>query len=115
MFYERKQQLCRERNTSVSSMLKELGLSTGSTGNWKRGQLPKGDVLQKIAVYLDTSIDFIVSGEYRTGLTEEEQYLVSLYRSVPDRAKYKVVCDFERIAAEERSKGSDFSSQNIKS
>lgn len=114
MFYERIQQLCREHNTSVSSMLKDLGLSTGSTGNWKRGQLPKGDVLQKIAEYLDTSIDYIVTGKYRTGLTEEEQYLVSLYRSVPDRAKYKVVCDFERIAAEERSKGGGFSSKLVK-
>ena len=104
MFYERLQALCRARNTSVTSMLKELGLSTGSTGNWKRGQLPKGDVLQMIAEYLHTSIDFIVSGQYKTDLTEEEQHLIALYRSVPDRAKYKVVCDFEKITAEERSK-----------
>ena len=104
MFYERLQQLCRERNTSVSTMLKDLGLSTGSTGNWKKGQLPKGDVLQKIAAYLETSIDYIVSGEYYTGLTEEEQYLITLYRSVPPRAQYKVVCDFERIAEDERRK-----------
>ncbi len=52
MFYERLQQLCKKQGTSVSKMLKELGLSTGSTGNWKKGQLPKGDVLIKIANYL---------------------------------------------------------------
>ena len=104
MFYERLQQLCRAQNTSVSSMLRELGLSTGSTGNWKRGQLPKGDVLQKIAAYLHTSIDYIVTGEYKTDLSEEEQHLIALYRAVPERARYKVVCDFEQITAEERRK-----------
>ena len=85
-------------------MLKELGLSTGSTGNWKKGQMPKGDILVKMADYLDTSIDYILLGEYRCDLTDEEQYLLSLYRSAPDRAQYKVVCDFERIVHDETEK-----------
>lgn len=104
MFYDRLQMLCKEQGTSVSAMLKELGLSTGSTGNWKKGQLPKGDVLLKIANYLQTSIDFIVTGSFRSNLTQEEQYLLTLYRSIPERAQYKAVCDFERIADEERRK-----------
>lgn len=104
MFYERLRSLCKERGTSVSNMLNELGLSTGSTGNWKKGQLPKGDVLAKIADYLDTSIDYIIFGEYRNDLTDEEKRLLELYKSAPDRAKYKVVCDFERIVTEEIEK-----------
>ena len=85
-------------------MLKELGLSTGSTGNWKKGQLPKGDILMKIADYLNTSIDYIIFGEYRDNLTDEEKYLLELYKSTPERARYKVVCDFERIVTEEIEK-----------
>lgn len=104
MFYDRIQILCKKQNTSVSNMLKELGLSTGSTGNWKRGQLPKGDILVKIANYLDTSIDYIIFGKYRTNLTEDEQRLIKIYKSTPDRAKYKVLCDFERIVDEEIEK-----------
>lgn len=104
MFYERLQELCKERGTSVSKMLGDLGLSTGSTGNWKKGQLPKGDILLKISQYLDTSIDYIILGEYKTDLTDEEKQLVDLYRTTPKRAKYKVLCDFERIVEDEIEK-----------
>ena len=101
MFYERLQSLCKQKGTSVSNMLNELGLSTGSTGNWKKGQLPKGDILVKISKYLDTSIDFIVLGEYKADISKEEKHLIELYRSTPERAKYKVLCDIERIVEQE--------------
>lgn len=107
MFYERLCLLCKENNTSVSSMLKKLGLSTGSTGNWKKGQLPKGDILMKIADYLDTSIDYIVFGEYRANLSDDEKRLLELYRITPDKAKYKVICDMERIVKEEIVKNTE--------
>lgn len=104
MFYERLQLLCKEHNTSISSMLKELGLSTGSTGNWKKGFLPKGDILIKIADYLDTSVDYILFGEYKSNLTSDEKYLLELYKSAPDRAKYKILCDFESMVNAEIEK-----------
>ncbi len=104
MFYERLQLLCKERNTSVSSMLKDLELSTGSTGNWKKGQLPRGEILAKIADYLDTSIDYIIFGEFKSNLTDEEKHLLQLYQATPDRAKYKVICDFERMVNDEIKK-----------
>ena len=104
MFYERLQMLCKERNTSVTNMLNELGLSTGSTGNWKKGQLPKGDILVKIADYLNTSIDYIILGEYGYDLSDDEKTLLALYRKTPERAKYKVLCDFERITNDEIKK-----------
>lgn len=97
MFYNRLQELCKNQGTSVSNMLKTLGLSTGSTGNWKKGQLPKGDILAKIANYLNTSIDYIVFGEYRDNLTEDEKQLIEMYKKTPERAKYKVLCDLEEI------------------
>ena len=103
-FYERINQLCKNKDTTVSGMLKELGLSTGSTGNWKKGQLPKGDILVMIAEYLQTSIDYIVNGEYKYDLTDDEMQLLEVYKSVPERAKYKVLCDLENIADAEKKK-----------
>ena len=104
MFYDRLKELCREKGTSLSAVLNEIGLSTGCTGSWKKGQLPKGDALVKIAKYLDTSIDYIVLGEYKTDLTKEEKHLLELYRNTPDRAKYKLICDIERIVEQEIEK-----------
>lgn len=104
MFYDRLRELCKQHNTTVTAMLSDLGLSTGSTGNWKKGQLPKGDVLKQIADYLDTSIDYLVYGEYKFNFTNEQKYLLKLYDKTPERAKYKVVCDFEAIVNDEIQK-----------
>lgn len=103
-FYDRLHQLCKEKNTTVSQMLNELGLSTGSTGNWKKGQLPKGDILKKIADHLDTSIDYIVYGEFRNNLSDDEKELLKIYDQTPERAKYKVLCDFSLLVDAEIAK-----------
>lgn len=104
MFYERLREICKEKGTTVTNMLTKLGIATGSTGNWKKGQLPKGDVLIKIAKYLDTSVDYILLGEYRSDISKDEKKLIELYRKTPERAKYKVLCDMERIVQEEIQK-----------
>ena len=104
MFYERLKEVCKENHTSVSAMLKDLNLSTGSTGRWKKGSLPSGEVLAQIADYLHTSIDYLIFGEYRTNLNEEQLRLLELYEMTPERAKYKVVCDFEAIVNQEIEK-----------
>ena len=103
-FYERLHLLCKERNISLSHMLEELGLSTGNTGSWKKGQLPKGDALVKIADYLQTSIDYIVYGEYRSDNTDDEKRLIEIYRRAPERAKYMLLRDFERMVDDEADK-----------
>lgn len=103
-FYERLRRICKEKGTTVTHMLSTLGISTGSTGNWKKGQLPKGDILIKIADYLNTSIDYILLGEYRSDVSKDEKKLIELYRITPERAKYKVICDMERIVQEEIQK-----------
>ena len=104
MFYERLRAVCKEHNTTVSAMLKALNLSTSGTGYWKKGKLPTGEVLAQIADYLDTSIDYLIFGEYRTNLTEEQLHLLEVYEQIPERAKYKAVCDFEEIAEMEIKK-----------
>ena len=106
-FYDRLRQLCKEHNTNVSTMLKDLGMSTGCTGNWSKGQLPKGEVLAMMSKYLNTSIDYIVFGEYNYDLSDDETKLLKLYHSTPERAKYKVLCDIERIVSEEIQKSAE--------
>lgn len=106
-FYERLRLICNEKGTTVTNMLSKLSISTGSTGNWKKGQLPKGDVLVKIADYLNVSIDYMLTGEYRSDISKDEKKLIELYRTTPERAKYKVMCDMERIIQEEIQKNID--------
>ncbi len=60
MFYERLNSLCKSRNTTITGLLKKLGLNTGLTGYWKRNKIPSGEVLIKIANELNVSIDYLV-------------------------------------------------------
>ena len=104
MFYTRIKELCKVRGIAVTNMLKDLGLSTGNTGAWKQGKLPTGEILSRLAEYLDTSIDYLVNGTYINDLTADEKQLLEIYRSVPEKARYKVLCDFERLTVEEKEK-----------
>lgn len=56
MFYQRLHKICKEKGTSVTKMVKELGLSSANLSNWKNGRLPKTEIAFRIAEYLKVSI-----------------------------------------------------------
>lgn len=60
MFYDNFNEVCKDLGTSVTSVLKALGKSTGSTGNWSKGQYPRLDIVMEMAEYLGVSIDKLV-------------------------------------------------------
>ena len=47
MFYDNLRAVCAEKGTTVTTVLKELHMSTGSTGKWKEGSIPKIDTVMK--------------------------------------------------------------------
>lgn len=63
MFWARYQQLCEEKGFKPHSVLKELGISSGSAFNWKKGTLPNGEILIKISQALECSIDYLLGTE----------------------------------------------------
>lgn len=61
-FYERISELCKEKGVSMAAVAREVGLSNSATTYWKRGSIPKGDTLQKLADYFGVSVDYLLSG-----------------------------------------------------
>lgn len=53
------QKLCKENNTSVPKLEKELGFGNGSIYNWDKSS-PSVDKLQKVAEYFNVSTDFLL-------------------------------------------------------
>ena len=52
------------KNIKPSKMMKDLGFSSGLFSQWKSGQQkPSAEKLQKIAEYLDTSVDYLLGIE----------------------------------------------------
>ena len=91
MFYSRLKQVCKDKGTTATTVLKQLNISTGAVGNWKKGSLPTGDILVALSTYLDVSIDYLVLGKQppepdtiltMTDLPPDEYNLLSTYREM---------------------------------
>ncbi len=62
MFYDNLKYLCDKKNTTPTTVIKQLGLSTGSITNWKKGITPTGDIVMRFAEHFDVSTDFLLTG-----------------------------------------------------
>lgn len=91
MFYERLKEVCKLRGTTVSKMLMDLNMSTSSTGSWKKGMLPRGEVLKLISKYLNVSVDYLLFGEtiYKP-ISNDEIILLEKYNKLSEFNKGKI-------------------------
>lgn len=63
MFYDNIKKICEEKGTAPTTILKELGYSTGNVTQWKKGSCPNIDIALDIARKLDISLDYLVTLE----------------------------------------------------
>lgn len=114
MFYDNLNAICRQKKTTPTAVVKELGLSTSKITAWKNGSLPKQDVLKLLAEKLNTSVDcfFVekvdnskritnnVTGDHNivgensnvnvsAGLSAQETELISIFRKLSEINKGK--------------------------
>ena len=61
---QRIEQLLKEKGISRNKMSEDIGIGNSTFYTWqKRGSVPKGEILQKIAQYLDTTTDYLLGNE----------------------------------------------------
>ena len=58
-FYERLKVECQKNNTTVTTLLKEFGISTGKTSNWSKGSKTNPSDVKLFADRLNVSTDYI--------------------------------------------------------
>lgn len=59
-FWEIYQKLCEENDVKSANVLTSLDLSTSMTTKWRRGSIPNGETLCKLADYFDVSVDYLL-------------------------------------------------------
>ena len=69
--FERIEKLRKEKNISQGKLEKELGFSNGSISKW-RTSTPNPERLQKLATYFDVSIEYLMTGIDKNGLSEKD-------------------------------------------
>ena len=57
MFYDQLKAACKEKNTSVTAVLKKIGIGTANGTYWKNGSVPSSDIVVQLAEFLEVSTD----------------------------------------------------------
>lgn len=60
MFWECFFKLCENNQTTPNAIAKIIGISNATTTKWKKGSIPNGETLIKIADYFDCSVDYLL-------------------------------------------------------
>ena len=96
MFYDNLRAVCAEKGTTVTTVLKELHMSTGSTGKWKEGSIPKIDTVMQLSEHLDVSLDYLVYGrKLYTEVSGLDPEWIEIITHIPDD-KQEMCKDFLR-------------------
>ena len=74
MFYDRFVELCKTKRMSPAAVARDIGLSNSSTTTWKRGAIPKGETLQKLADYFGVSVDYLLGKYHLKGAHSAESF-----------------------------------------
>ena len=86
--------LAKEKMISISTIEKSVGLSNGIIGKWKK-QSPSCDKLKLVADYLNTSIDYLLTGEEKKSsefkLSSTEQDLLNNYNKLSNINKERIL------------------------
>ena len=85
-FYERFLALCKEKGKAPSAVATEIGLNNSSTSYWKKGSIPKGETLSRLAAYFDVPVGYLLDGE---GMPDKDAPGVSRPKLALDEA-YRV-------------------------
>jgi len=81
----------KDRHIPKWKFYEDLGLANNSSTNWnKRGTIPSGDVVLKIADYLGVSVRYLVTGEEDGMLSERERELLEVCKLMPE-SKFSIV------------------------
>lgn len=109
-FYEKYETLCAEINTKPQNqeLLDILGVTSPTISGWKKGSLPKAEVLCRMATYFRVTTDYLLGlSELRSPsdnptLSDMEQLLVTTFRNTDTLGQANIIhaCLAERDRAE---------------
>lgn len=83
LFFDNVKKLCKEKGLTIESVANKAGLTIDSYNSYRRHKnLPRADEATKIAEVFGTTVERLVTGEDRTGLTQQEEIFLAKLRSL---------------------------------
>lgn len=71
---------CKEKGTNIATIEKNLHIGNGVIRRWNERK-PLAEQVYNVAIYLNTTVEWLLTGKEAADLTPEEQQLVELYRN----------------------------------
>lgn len=94
MFWETFEFLCQQHGSTPTAISQEIGFSNATATKWKKGSIPNGETLQKIADYFDVSVDYLLGKEKKPSapegtesMGENEKRLFAIWDKIPEEQK----------------------------
>ena len=98
MFYNQLKQACKENGTSITAVLKKIGIGTANGTYWKNGSIPSSDIVVQLSEFLNVSTDYLLKGvdssaqqlclpENEQELTDIEEKLLRDFRSLSQQGQ----------------------------
>ncbi len=110
-FYDRLDKECKKNKTTVTGLLKTLGLSTNNVTRWKEGKSSSFDVIPLLAEELKVSTDFLLLGkETADDLSPTEKELLNSFRKLSPNDQQRIIGRCEEMVS---SKKDDAASEII--
>ena len=70
------EQLLQKHDVSTYKVSKETGIAQSVFSSWKNGiSTPKADKIQKIADYFNVSVDYLMTGEDKSDISDKKYYI----------------------------------------
>ncbi len=99
-FYTNFEEICTQRNTSVSAVLLKCGLTKSLGTGWKKGVSPSGDNIIKIAQYLNVSTDYLLMDKKTVdSLSPIEQELIDSFRKLSPNEQQRIIGRCEEMVS----------------
>ena len=100
-FTDKVRELLSQKNMSINKMLTDLGLGKGTFATWeKRGTVPGGETLNKLADYFGVSVDYLLGKSYteQEEVTQQEKKLLAMLKQLNEEDLETALRIVQRLA-----------------
>ncbi|MDE7362962.1 MAG: hypothetical protein K2N38_13625 [Oscillospiraceae bacterium] len=99
VFYDNLARACKENNLKIATIVRECGGAIGSIDGWKKGAIPRSDIVAKLALRLNVSTDFLILGNNsKIKLSNQENELLNYFADLSDEDKGRILGKAEALA-----------------
>ena len=88
--------LAKEKKVSISTIEKSVGLGNGIIGKWKK-QSPSCDKLKLVSDYLNTTIDYLLTGKEEISLSKNEKEKLNIFSKFNPIEQAKLIGKLEGL------------------